>query len=1653
MDIRLIEKAGVPKSEIEAHQRIEKAFNSSEFSKGWRGYASFKLNRGGPGAGDDDFDFILVTHTHIVVVELKNWRGKKLESRGGSWFVDGEPRGRSPVPLVSLKAKRLASALQTRVGLTKTPFIYSFVVLSESLSELDLDASEANSVLYLNDLLSLASERDYKRVLARSTRINPLSYLSAYDLFFVGQRGRPAGFTIHGFKPENQPLWVHPNKLYSEFRAKEKVDPDKLALFRQWDFSVLGTALIGEGDRGFIGLREQRVYEHVEPRNEELSRSLLRPITRRSEADVTSDFSELYVLPPKITRLSEFVNATLLKLTPTERIVLVKALLQRFADLHDLNVAHRDIGAHCVWVERPAKVIISGFSAAYYPSTQTVGTFRNKVKVERSNLPEDIGLSKEVTPYHRDVYALGVLSHLILFGERPPKVSDVFTWERRATDPYDGRFDEILTRALSVQPQERYENARHMLDAINSASSNESVQLLELSLFDAHKAKSRARDYPEEESPLKDDDDLLSYVSSVDGQRVLVKEWHGVEPDLKKPDLAIRLLSFLERARNLRAAGLKGLPEIRDYGLSRRSLLVVLNWVDGVTLTEWMKSDRDLSSKLEVAQSLVRSLSRMHDFEWPHGDLKPDNIVIRPDGQPVLVDVLDFRRAGEEVYSTAYLPPDYKGLSPLARDRYAIAAVIKEFLVDSCSTSERIGLSHVCEEVQRLIDDRTVSALEPLQAALDGKSHAASAVDPEPYRVSVRSLATTGIQPGDMVSDNGYFYLTQENSRKTPGAKLMHLTGAGARLSLEWDSSKGQCTWVAVKRIDLTQLIWAQDRCLGRIAVRISLVDGPRGEASELEPSLAQWATEFSNETVGKSDDVSIPPDIPEERDPLVVTHAQLRDESIASYRESENSEKVSVPKATAIDVKELWEGLLSAEEDALPIATVTGEAMRSSQRSHQILVPCVIEGRGFDPDADDHTWVERRAADGFWRRCGELELRDTSLGRNAELAIERWNAKPLQPGDKLRLRSNMESASLNRRANAVERIVDGRAVISNLMDYLQTDAEQPLPMVFDGPEDSSLEAYSQGAKKLNTSQRVAFQKALQHGPISLLQGPPGTGKTWFIASLLHYLVTKEGARRVLVVSQAHEAVNNALEKALELFEAKGIAFDAVRLGHESVVSEPIRHLHSASIEQVYRESFKAEYKDRVVRLAAEMGLKPEFSAAAVKLHLGVGRLIEQISLLELEALGQVPTSDSKEPDELLEAGTHRIRQLTETVRDICQRDYQFEVGDIPLGEALEHLFDSLAKQHEVQSPQALERLRKLLKLSDDWLKTLGEPAANFIEFLAKSRTVVAGTLVGIGRRAAGVIQNMYDWVIIDEAGRAAPSEVAVAMQTGRRILLVGDHKQLPPTFDQEVRDAVSKNLGYGRESPAFVSDFERLFDSKYGKSVGASLTEQYRMAPAIGELVSDVFYQKDLHTGRPASWLDTSLLPAKLKHEVSWVDTSTLGKAAFENSSPDRIDCWNETEAQVVMGVLKALIQRNGLIKALHEGLQSGDPIIGVICMYSKQREIINRLKNEARWIPQEIRRLIKVDTVDSYQGKENRIIILSTVRNNPNMQPGFLRSPNRINVAMSRAMERLIIVGATPMWRGRNEGLPLGQVLKKVESLAEAGRSEVVRAQEFKV
>ena len=136
MEIRILKQTGVPPAEIDAHKQIQKEFDSTPFSKNWRGYAAFSLARQGRGAGDDDFDLVLVTHTNIVVIELKNWHGEVLASNGSKWFLDGEDRGSSAVDVAALKAKKLASTMTQKLGGGQTPYVMSYVVLHGKIKKM-----------------------------------------------------------------------------------------------------------------------------------------------------------------------------------------------------------------------------------------------------------------------------------------------------------------------------------------------------------------------------------------------------------------------------------------------------------------------------------------------------------------------------------------------------------------------------------------------------------------------------------------------------------------------------------------------------------------------------------------------------------------------------------------------------------------------------------------------------------------------------------------------------------------------------------------------------------------------------------------------------------------------------------------------------------------------------------------------------------------------------------------------------------------------------------------------------------------------------------------------------------------------------------------------------------------------------------------------------------------------------------------------------------------------------------------------------------------------------------------------------------------------------------------------------------------------------
>ena len=144
-----------------------------------------------------------------------------------------------------------------------------------------------------------------------------------------------------------------------------------------------------------------------------------------------------------------------------------------------------------------------------------------------------------------------------------------------------------------------------------------------------------------------------------------------------------------------------------------------------------------------------------------------------------------------------------------------------------------------------------------------------------------------------------------------------------------------------------------------------------------------------------------------------------------------------------------------------------------------------------------------------------------------------------------------------------------------------------------------------------------------------------------------------------------------------------------------------------------------------------------------------------------------------------------------------------------------------------------------------------------------------------------------------------------------------------------------------------------------------------------------------------------------------------------------------NRAEADVIIGILQDLANDETFMNSepVQKCLEKNEQAIGVICMYSEQKKLIRKKFNERSW-NDDFRRLVKIDSVDSYQGKENRVIILSLTRYDKTYSTGFLHLPNRINVALSRAMDKLVIVGAKTVWeQPKNSKTPLAKVLRFIQ------------------
>jgi hypothetical protein len=270
---------------------------------------------------------------------------------------------------------------------------------------------------------------------------------------------------------------------------------------------------------------------------------------------------------------------------------------------------------------------------------------------------------------------------------------------------------------------------------------------------------------------------------------------------------------------------------------------------------------------------------------------------------------------------------------------------------------------------------------------------------------------------------------------------------------------------------------------------------------------------------------------------------------------------------------------------------------------------------------------------------------------------------------------------------------------------------------------------------------------------------------------------------------------------------------------------------------------------------------------------------------------------------------------------------------------------------------------------------------------------------------ATSAITDMnFDIVILDEANKARVDEALPALRLGAALALVGDHKQLPPVEDDSLYGIVE--LDPRLEELVNTSLFEMAWDGGLPEASRCLLTIQHRMHPQIAAYVSNASYDGQLEDAQEVqeySFVTRRPLPVALH----FVDTDGM-RGSRERRGPGGA-LRNETEVRVAAHVVRLLDERC-----------SRDLSMAVIAMYAEQVERLRQALGRRNF-----KRSVKIDTVDSFEGREEDLVVISLVRSNERGRIGFLRVPNRLNVAVSRARRLVACIGDAATLRAGEESM----------------------------
>lgn len=479
--------------------------------------------------------------------------------------------------------------------------------------------------------------------------------------------------------------------------------------------------------------------------------------------------------------------------------------------------------------------------------------------------------------------------------------------------------------------------------------------------------------------------------------------------------------------------------------------------------------------------------------------------------------------------------------------------------------------------------------------------------------------------------------------------------------------------------------------------------------------------------------------------------------------------------------------------------------------------------------------------------------------------------------------------------------------------------------------------------RRLDPYQKKAIEKVLNAQDISLIQGPPGTGKTNVIIEIIRQIL-KEGdkgevfKKKILLVSQAHTAVDKMLE---DLDECSDSSSKVIRIGRDKNLTEKVREKYAIDVVQM-------KWIDDVL-----FRCKNNF-----------------IKMLNISGINEGDFNKYYDAKQALAIKNNNDNIYLE-------------------------LENSVKKFEKKYSNLLLKENLNSLIIQKDWINRI-KGDLEIEKYFIKNSIIVAGTCTGF--ISNNIISDMvFDYLIIDEAAKATFPELLISIIRAKKIILVGDHKQLPPVLDENLIKGCKEEFNENNidANKLYTGIFYRLFNHLDNRNK-QTLKTQYRMHPIIGSMVSEMFYDNEIANGVTVEERIHNIREYD-NLAIVWINTSNC-----ENKSEEELSKTyrNTLESNIVREQLKMI-----------NNYSNKDIEVGVITPYSAQKDLIRK---EIKHINlQNIKGEVAVNSVDAFQGGQKDVIIYSTVRSNSNNKIGFLKSEERLNVAFSRAKKLLIIIG----------------------------------------